>query len=112
MIKPDNPRKLAVDLLPRSICMVQVGSCVTDPDGNIIAWGWNGMGPTGYGLCAERHAISRANKKRLKYGTIYVAGQYRDTGRMVFSRPCDECMRTISKYKLEVWFRDDAGRWR
>lgn len=110
MIKPSDPRVLAIDLLPRSTCSVRVASVVTDAGGNIISWGWNHSGPSGYGLHAEHHAILRANKARLWYGTIYVAGRY-DRGTLVNSKPCKACQGLISKYKMDVVYRAKSGDW-
>ena len=65
MIKPADPRQLAVDLLPRSTCLVQVAAVIADKRG-IFSWGWNSSGVTGYGEHAEAAAIRRANKRRLR----------------------------------------------
>lgn len=111
MLKGDDPRQLAVDLLPRSICTVQVGCALTDAGGSIIAWGWNGVG-TGLGKCAERHAIERANRRRLFFGHIYVASQWRNRDKFAPAKPCKACKHIIDKYNLEVHWRDKEGRWR
>ena len=73
MRKPAHASDLAVDILARSTCMVQVGAAIVDYKGSIISWGWNSSGPSGCGLHAEAHAIGRANRKRLRGATIYVA---------------------------------------
>lgn len=111
MIKPRDPRELAVDLLPRSTCLIKVAAVVCDASGNIISWGWNHSGPTGMGLHAERHAIIRANHARLWYGAIYVAGKYA-RGTLVNSKPCVKCQELIDKFKLDVFYRDKSGKWR
>lgn len=112
MIKPDDPRDLAVNLLTRSICSIQVASVICDSMGRIVAWGWNNMGPTGYGICAERHAISRGNRDRFHYGTIYVAGKYKDRIKMVKAKPCDECQQKIDGFGMTVVYRDATGEWK
>lgn len=109
MLKPSDPRDLAVDLIPRSICLVGVGAAVTDAGGSIISWGWNQV-HTGRGLCAERHAISRANRSRLWAGFVYVAGKYRN-GNLVNAKPCEKCMEMIRKYEMSVYWRDKQGQW-
>ena len=112
MIKPDDPKDLVLNLLPRSVCAIQVASVITDWGGRIIAWGWNNVGKTGYGLCAERHAVSRGNKSRYKYGTIYVAGRYKRNNKAVHAKPCKDCQQVIDSYKMTVLFRDRNGEWR
>ena len=112
MIKPSDPRNLAIDLLPRSTCSVQVASVITDAGDNIISWGWNSSGPTGYGLCAERYAIVRANRNRLWCGTIYIAGKWRNKETIVKAKPCLKCQQVINKYELDVIYRDRNGEWR
>lgn len=108
MIKPSDPRELAIDLLPRSICAVRVAAVVCDAGGNIISWGWNSVG-NGLGMHAEAHAIRRSNKDRLWYGTIYVASQRR--GKSIMSRPCETCQRQIDKWKLATVYRDGREHW-
>lgn len=112
MIKPDSPRDLATNILARSICDVQVGAVIIDHKGNIISWGWNNMHKTGYGICAERHALARANKGRAKYGTIYVAGKWRDRNKLVNAKPCNLCAAMIRKYKMLVVYRTKQGEWK
>lgn len=111
MLKPSDPRRLAVDLLPRSICTVQVGACVTDSSDNIIGWGWNSSGPDGHGLCAERHAFGRLNKNRLWSGYVYVAAQWNSHGRFAPAKPCEKCEAIIKKYEMDVYWRDKKGKW-
>ena len=110
LIKPRDPRELAIDLIPRSICQTRVAAVVCDASGNIISWGWNSSGPTGLGLHAEVHAIRRANRNRLWYGTVYVAGAY-DRGTLVKAKPCEKCQQLIDKFNMEVFYRDKSGRW-
>ena len=111
MIKPDDPRDLVLNLLSRSVCAIQVASVIAD-DVGIFGWGWNSMGPTGYGLCAERHAIGRSKRVRLWEATIYVAGKYKDKGTVVNSKPCEKCQAMIDKYGMTVVFRGKDGKWR
>lgn len=112
MIKPDDPRELAVDLIERSTCTIQVGSCIADSDG-IFAWGWNSMGPDGFGQCAENHAIKRANKVRLtSRATIYVASKRNRNGKMVPAKPCADCAYLVGKWGIRVCWRDNDGEWK
>lgn len=110
MIKPSSGRQLAIDILERSNCLVQVGAAIEDRRGRIIAWGWNGS-HDGWGLCAERHAILRANRKRLEGGTIYVAGKRHRNGKIVPTRPCAICQPFIDKHSLRVVWRNNNGEW-
>jgi deoxycytidylate deaminase len=98
VIKPDDPRQLAIDLLGRSTCHVQVAAVIADRHG-IFSWGWNSSGRDGYGEHAEAAAIRRANKRRLDYATIYIAGK---RSKQVMSRPCEECQKLLKKWG--VWF--------
>ena len=106
-----SPKEIAATILYRSICTIQVGACITDLHGNVISWGWNSCGYTGFGLCSERHALTRCNRKRLTGGTIYVAGQYKDKDKMVPAKPCSVCQAVIRGYKLKVVWRSKEGEW-
>lgn len=110
MRKPAHAYLLAIDILERSKCLVQVGAAIEDKRG-IISWGWNFEGLDGMGCCAEAHAIIRANKKRLKGATIYVAGKWNNTGKTVKSKPCNSCQQLINKWNLKVSWRDANGDW-
>jgi len=110
VIKPDDPRQLAIDLLARSPCSVQVAAVITDRHG-IFSWGWNSIGD-GFGEHAEIAAIRRANKKRLDGAVIWVASRRRKSGNTVISKPCEHCQALINAWGLcEVW-RDKDGEWR
>lgn len=109
MMKPDDPRQLAMDLMERSICAVQVGATIVDKWG-IISWGWNSVG-TGFGEHAEAAAIRRANKKRLYGATIYVASKRARNVKVINSRPCDGCDALIKKWGMKAWFRAPTGLW-
>lgn len=111
MIKPSDPRQLAIDLMARSICSVQVAAVVADYYG-IFGWGWNSVGG-GFGEHAEAAAIRRSSKKRLRNSTLYVASQRKRNGKMVYSLPCYECRCVIAKNHIgDVYYRDDNGHWR
>jgi deoxycytidylate deaminase len=111
VIKPNDPRQLAIDLLPRSQCNVQVAAVLAD-DYGIFAWGWNSPG-NGFGEHAEAAAIRRANKKRLTTSSIYVASQRKSHGKSVISKPCEACMKKIRNRNIYlIWYRDADGRWK
>lgn len=110
MVKPSDPRQLAVDLLPRSTCSVQVAAVLADKKG-IFAWGWNSSGPDGLGEHAEMAALRRANRRRLDGATIYVASQRKRNGKTVKSLPCVDCQERIFRYDLEVVYRSADGLW-
>ena len=110
MKKPVDARDLAIDIYSRSHCAVRVGAAIEDNYG-IYSWGWNSEGPSGFGQCAEKHAIARANKARLLGSTIYVAGQRRRNSKAVTSKPCGSCQKLIDKWELNVYWRNHDGRW-
>lgn len=110
MIKPDDPRELAVALLDRSTCKVQVAAVLADKHG-IFAWGWNSSGK-GSGMHGEAHAISRASRRRMKGATIYVAGRRMAKGNMVCAMPCLACAKAVKAAKIsEVWYTLGNGAW-
>jgi deoxycytidylate deaminase len=111
MKKPVSAGDLASEILSRSECCVQVGAAIEDRTGRIVSWGWNSMGPDGYGLHAEHHAIQRANKRRFEGATIYVASVRRRNGKVITSKPCPDCQRLIDKWGLRVAWRDNKGDW-
>ena len=107
-----DPKELAIALMSRSRCSVQVACVIADAHG-VFAWGWNSAGPNGMGLCAERHAISRANRYRLADATYYVAAKRRRNNAIVTALPCEKCCKKIEHfgyYKIE--YRDKNGLWR
>ena len=106
-IKDLTPAELAMDLLGRSQCSVQVTAVLADNHG-IAAWGWNSSG-LGYGLCAERHCLSRANRRRLGGATMWVVGRRKKSKNYVNARPCDVCMKALVKVKKVMWF--DGEGW-
>ena len=110
MLKPSDPRQLAIDLLSRSICSVQVAAVIADDHG-IFSWGWNSVG-AGFGEHAEAAAIRRANKERLKEATIYVASQRNRNKKIVNSAPCIHCLNKIVNRALRAQFRDADGEWK
>lgn len=110
-MRKSNGKQLAIDIMHRSICSVQVGAAIEDTTGRIVSWGWNGVGSDGLGCHAEYEAIRRSNRKRLDGAFIYVASQRRRNGKIVNSRPCDDCDRIIKKHGLRVWFRNAANLW-
>lgn len=101
------PQDLAIDLLERSICAVQVSAVICDDHG-IFAWGWNHVG-SGFGQHAEMHALCRANPRRLLGASIFVAAKRFRNGKIVLARPCVDCMPHLRG--MVVWWRDKKGNW-
>lgn len=104
-----DPRELAIALLKRSQCAVQVAAVISDARG-VFAWGWNSSGPDGMGQHAEAHAIARANPARLAGSTIYVAARRRKSGRCVLACPCPQCMPLVAACAFVTW-RNKDGSW-
>lgn len=109
MIKPSDSRQLAIDLMERSVCAVQVAAVLVDAYG-IFAWGWNSVG-CGFGEHAEAAAIRRANKNRLKGSTIVVSSQRRRNKKAVMSKPCEDCQALLDKWVIRTIYRDSVGGW-
>lgn len=110
MNKPSDPRELAIDLLPRSICTVQVAAVVADDHG-IFGWGWNNVG-SGLGEHAESAAIRRSSRKRLEYASIYIASRRLRNQKLIYSRPCGDCEKAIKKVGIRyIYFMDNFGEW-
>lgn len=111
MIKPNDPKKLAIDIAFRSSCRIMMGAVIYDKRG-IFSWGWNSSGFDGMGLCAERHAISRANPNRLNNSIICIAGFRRRNLGMVRGLPCELCESVISKVRIKTVIYLDKGEWK
>lgn len=111
MYKSNDPAEVAATILNRSISAVKVGACLVDGHA-LHSWGWNGMGPDGYGIHAEAHVIRRANPRRLEGSTLYVASVRARNNRFVISRPCLECQKLIRWAGIaKVWWRGMDGVW-
>jgi pyrimidine deaminase RibD-like protein len=105
-----NPRELAVALLSRSVCNVQVAAVLSDTSG-IFSWGWNHGGFHG-GVHAEFHALHNANRCRLRGARMTVAGRVKASENYVYSRPCEDhnerrssaspCMVLIRKHGIAI----------
>lgn len=94
------PQELAGIILKRSRASVRVGAVIWDRWG-IFAWGWNHE-QDGKGLCAERHAILRANPRRFKNATISVEGRRKKVGSLFLRNPAPtvKVLRVIGELKL------------
>lgn len=102
-------KQLAIDLCYRSSCSVKMAAIISDKVG-IISWGWNHLG-TGFGCHAEEHAISRANRKRLKGATITVVGIRKKN--FVYALPCqNKCMPLIIAAGISKIEFFDKEQWR
>lgn len=83
-----DPEDLAKALLSRSCCNVQVSAVLSDNRG-IFAWGWNNDGGVKLmGECAERHAIRRANRQRLRGARLVVSAKRAKSGSQLLALPC------------------------
>ena len=105
------PKDLVVALATRSSCEYRASALIRDAVG-VISVGWNGPGHHGFGEHAEAAAIRRANKRRLRGATLYVATE-RGTGRNpIFSRPCIVCRKLIKRWGIRnVIWREKKGVW-
>lgn len=72
-----------------------MAAVITDRRGRVIAWGWNHAGADGTGMCAERHAIARANPARMLDATVHVRGSQQ--GKESASTPCRKCHEALTK---------------
>lgn len=106
MNKKLNPTELALSLTTRSICNIKVGAVIYDDHG-IFSWGWNHSGSNGHGECAERHAIKRANRRRLNGATICIVSVRR--GKQITSLPCTRCALVITRAKIKYVECQDNG---
>lgn len=107
MNKGSDPKGLAIDLLDRSTCQVQVAAVIFDNHG-IFAWGHNHMGFDGLGEHAECAAIRRSNRNRLRSSSIAVAGRRKRNAKIVVAFPCAECQARLIKVGIsDVWIQDN-----
>ena len=111
-LKSRDPRELAIDLLSRSICSVQVAAVAADKHG-IFSWGWNSSGLDGLGQHAEDHCCSRSNLDRLRGSStvLYIAARRRRNLKTVTAKPCLECQRILTSHRLLACYRDSEGAW-
>ena len=106
-----SPQQLAIDLLNRSVCSVQVAAVIFDNHG-IAAWGWNSQGSTGFGECAEIAAIRRSNRNRLFNSSIVVVGRRKRNGNIVITFPCGNCLKRLKKVGIStVILQDKQSNW-
>lgn len=104
----NDPRELALDLVSRSTCRVKVAAVIWDAWG-VVSWGWNHAGD-GFGQCAEHHALTRANAKRLRGAAIAIAA--RRGNKTILSRPCQKCWSRLKKKKLKAaFYTNHEGNW-
>lgn len=89
----------------------QMGAVLVDSQG-VFSWGWNHRGdrPDYFSIHAERHAVNRANPKRVEGSTLYVAGSRRETGRVLIAKPCEDCQFLLTKRRVKtVWYSTPDG---
>lgn len=104
-----HPTDLAISLLKRSTCRVQVAAVLVDQQSRVFSWGWNSSGRDGYGEHAEVASLRRANRHWTQGATLYVAAKRSRNGRPVTARPCESCLTALSGVKV-VW-RNASGEW-
>lgn len=111
-LKDKTPIEICLALLSRSRCAVQVSAVISDNHG-IFAWGWNNSGSSGYGIHAEIHAVTRANRSRIPNAILWVSARRKKNGRTVTARPCSECQPHLqgSKGFKHIMYRDGNGVW-
>jgi len=112
MRKLKDPRDIAIALLSRSICSVQVAAVLADRHG-IYSWGWNNSGRDGMGEHAEMACLRRTNHRRAASGSIlYIAARRLRNARSVTARPCFDCLARIRGLGIgRVVWRAKDGSW-
>lgn len=110
LVKKAKPTELAVELLDRSTCQVQVAAVLADKHGT-FSWGTNHQGFDGYGMHAEHFCWLRSNRKRLSEATMYVAARRKKSGSVVLAKPCLQCQQIIRKIGTVI-YRDKDGKWK
>ena len=90
-----DPRELALLVARRADFNFQVGAVLADQRG-VFSWGWAHWGDGHHSVHAEVHAIRRANPRRVKRATLYVAAIRRGQERLVLAAPCAACRRAIT----------------
>ena len=110
-LKGKDPKEICLKLLKRSKCTVQVAAVLVDKDQRIHAWGWNYEGQDGFGEHAEIHCLKRANFKRVKKSTMYVASRRKKSSNPVNSKPCAACWPLVQNCAAVV-YREKDGTWK
>ena len=102
-----SPKDFVLGLLKRSDCAVQVGACLSDKTG-IYAWAVNHAGD-GYGMCAERECLRRANYKRVAESTMWIAARRRKSKNAVLAKPCAACWPAVSRCSYIIYRKKDQS---
>lgn len=111
-LKNKTPFELVVELLDRSTCHVQVAAVLYYISQNKVwCWGWNHMGPDGFGEHAEIHCLKRANPSKVFKSAILIAARRRKSGNIVTARPCIACLSAVRECGAVLW-RDKDGLWK
>ena len=100
MNKTKSIRNLTKIIALRSRCRIKVGAVIYDKKNRIISWGWNSSGKDGKGWHAERHAIYRANPKRLKGAFMSIRAFSRNPNNELCSKPCPDCEAAIKRREI------------
>lgn len=89
-----------------------MSAVLSDRNGRIFSWGWANDWQH-----AERHAIARANPRRLEGSVLTVAGERTKSGNVVCSRPCQKsgrpsCLEAAKSAGISVvQYRLKTGEW-
>ena len=111
-----DPKEIARALCRRSdLRSFQHGAVLFDGHG-VFAWGWSNFRSKRSNefrtLCAERHALQRANKRRLGGALLVVAGIRRKSGTLILSKPCALCEKAIREAGIKTVIFSDQEVWR
>ena len=108
-VKGKDPKEIALKLLKRSECSVQVAAVLSDARG-VYAWGINHAGADGFGEHAEVHCLKRANHKRVGKSVMWVVARRRKNRNPVSAKPCAACWPLV-KGCVYVCYRKKDGAW-
>ena len=108
-----DPRELVLALTKRADFKFQVACVIADKQG-VFSWGWAHSLVNKYtSMHAEIHALSRANRERVKGAIMYVAATPRGQDRFVLAFPCDNCRLYLNNYQIrQVIFTTPSQTWK
>lgn len=107
-VKGKDPKEIALKLLKRSECSVQVAAVLSDARG-VYAWGWNHSGD-GFGEHAEAACLKRANYRRVRKSVMWVVARRKKSKNPVTAKPCAACWPLV-KGCAYVCYRKKDGMW-
>lgn len=113
-MQKDPPKTMAATILRRSDHYVfQIGAVLVDPQGRCVSWGWNtyNQGTGWLSGHAEVQAVRRANRKRLRGSSVYVAGMSRKSGQPVLAKPCKACAKLLAHFGIRMAYFTTKKGW-